>query len=311
MSVEDGGLLERYARSGHKSVEGWLGEDTIRNVLRIAGIQDEVIGIGWGVGEIGVHHGKLFILLYLLARADERGVAVDLFEEQGLNVDRSGHGDRAVFQANLDHHAAGGQRVEIITGDSTAIGGKDLRNAVGEALRLLSIDGGHLAHIVRHDLLTARDAICDGGVIILDDYFNPEFPGVSEGTAAFFLSGESGDIVPFLIAANKVYLTTKSHAERYLDRFVRTDLGVPSTDLRPFRFHQGPTCPIILTEFFGARVLSYSPDKYEISHRLRRRITRARRAARARLGEIAHWDAMKGSALGRALRKVADRVLPY
>ena len=57
---------------------------------------------------------------------------------------------------------------------------------MGGPLRFFSIDGGHLSHIVKHDLETAALSITDGGVIILDDYFNPEFPGVSEGTNRYF-----------------------------------------------------------------------------------------------------------------------------
>ncbi|HEV2069230.1 MAG TPA: hypothetical protein VGR26_05515 [Acidimicrobiales bacterium] len=32
------------------------------------------------VGEIGVHHGKLFLLAYLASRRDEAAFAVDVFE---------------------------------------------------------------------------------------------------------------------------------------------------------------------------------------------------------------------------------------
>lgn len=161
-------LLDAYVHRGVDAVDGWLAKDTVGHVLRLHDIQ-ESLGIQGGVGEIGVHHGKFFVLLYLLTRSDERGVALDLFEQQELNTDRSGHGDRAVFERNLARHAGGNERVTILAGDSTGIGGRDLRAAAGGPLRLLSIDGGHLARIVRHDLQTARDALVDGGVVVLDD----------------------------------------------------------------------------------------------------------------------------------------------
>ncbi|MDA9981284.1 hypothetical protein N9H39_00795 [Gammaproteobacteria bacterium] len=45
--------------------------------------------------------------------------------------------------------------LEVLTTDSTSISGEDLIGIVGGKLRLLSIDGGHLKHIVEHDLQTA------------------------------------------------------------------------------------------------------------------------------------------------------------
>lgn len=302
--------LAAYLRSGLREVEGWLTTDTVRHVLRLDEIQAS-LGIRGGLGEIGVHHGKFFILLYLLAREDERAVALDLFEQQQLNLDGSGRGDRAVFDDNLARHAGGGERVAILATDSIAVSGEHLRAAAGSALRLLSLDGGHLAHVVRHDLRTARDAICEGGVIVLDDYPNPEFPGVSEGTAAWFLSGECGDVVPFLIATNKLYLTTRAHAETYMDRIARSDLGRALVDLPRFRFLDGPASPIIVTELFGRTVLTYSPQRYSATHRFRRSLRRAIRRLRGVLGQEAHRRLSKDSLVGRALRRVGRSLRAY
>ncbi len=55
--------LESYANRNHKKVDGWLEKNTILQLLRINDIQNK-LGISGHVGEIGVHHGKLFILLY-------------------------------------------------------------------------------------------------------------------------------------------------------------------------------------------------------------------------------------------------------
>jgi hypothetical protein len=60
-----------------------------------------IAGTRGSVGEVGVHHGRLFILLYLLAEPDERAFAIDIFDEQHLNEDHSGQGDRKVFEENL------------------------------------------------------------------------------------------------------------------------------------------------------------------------------------------------------------------
>src|SRR5688572_16645150 len=92
--------LERYARSGHRQVQGWLSEIGIALILEGCRQQAEWQVRG-SICEIGVHHGRLFILLHLATAPDERSVAWDLFEQQDENVDRSGKGNRQRFLENI------------------------------------------------------------------------------------------------------------------------------------------------------------------------------------------------------------------
>ncbi|HYR65627.1 MAG TPA: hypothetical protein VEP47_05825, partial [Reyranella sp.] len=94
----------RYIHHGKFYVEGWLRTEA---ALAIAALSERqhALGVEGSTAEIGVHHGKLFILLYLLSRAPERVVAIDLFEDQHLNVDQSGSGEFVTFRRNLERHA--------------------------------------------------------------------------------------------------------------------------------------------------------------------------------------------------------------
>lgn len=302
--------LAFYACSGYRRVSGWLGPDTVAQVIRLNRVQ-AALGVHGPVGEIGVHHGKLFILLYLLAGADEAAVAVDIFDQQELNIDKSGKGNLDVLLANLDRYAGGHDRLRVISADSTTINASTLREAAGGALRLLSVDGGHLAPIVRHDLNTAMGAICDGGVVMVDDYCNPEFPGVAEGVNAFFASDNERNLVPFYVGMNKLYVTTSGHAAQYMEAFALEDVGVPLSEMTAFRAYEGRQVPVRLTELFGARVLSYSADTYSIPHRVRRSLKRGVRRARGRLSETALWARLRHTAIGAWLRRVASQVVPY
>ena len=76
----------------------------IELICRLGKAQLEM-GIAGHVAEIGVHHGRSFILLALLARAGEKAVAIDVFEQQELNVDRSGRGDLAQLRENVARFA--------------------------------------------------------------------------------------------------------------------------------------------------------------------------------------------------------------
>jgi hypothetical protein len=229
LSMPDG--LERYARHGHHQVEGWLLTGAIDLIRRLAEFQ-VAAGITGNIAEIGVHHGRLFILLALLARPGEKAVAIDLFENQELNIDKSGSGDLAHFRENVARYADPAA-VIIHSGDSTRITGDDVIRMAGGPVRLFSVDGGHTASITCHDLETAEKALAPGGVIILDDCFNERWPDVSAGFHRFFSTTRT--VVPFATGGNKTFLTFPDMAEAYRsafgdcgsDRHVREFMGFP------------------------------------------------------------------------------------
>jgi hypothetical protein len=47
-----------------------------------------------------VHHGKLWLILDHIATPDEMRFAIDIFDLQDLNTDRSGRGDLERFEQN-------------------------------------------------------------------------------------------------------------------------------------------------------------------------------------------------------------------
>jgi hypothetical protein len=79
--------------------------------------------------------------------------------------------------------------------------------------RLISIDGGHTAAITASDLATCEGALADGGIVILDDCFNGEWPGVIDGVHQYFSVPRA--IVPFAIGANKTFFCHRPLAGRY------------------------------------------------------------------------------------------------
>lgn len=165
-----------------------------------------------GVAEIGVHHGRLFILLYLLGTTDEPALAIDLFSHQELNGDHSGAGDLNRFKKNLARHA-GTHRLVIYEGDSVKLDHQQFIEKGRGRLRMISIDGGHSPEITAHDLSISEGALANGGVIILDDCFNESWPGVVDGVTRFFSSPRS--IVPFGIGAGKTFFCHQAFAPRY------------------------------------------------------------------------------------------------
>jgi hypothetical protein len=160
------------------------------------------------VGEIGVHKGRLFILLQLLTRANEKSFAIDVFSEQHLNVDRSGCGDRTEFIQNLQRWAGPTGSPEIFQMSSLDVRAADVIARVGQS-RLVSIDGGHTEECAFNDLKLTEDVLAPNGVAILDDYFNQAYPGVATGVARY-LSAPNAQLRPFAVTPNKVYLARET-----------------------------------------------------------------------------------------------------
>ena len=74
-------LLDYTVFDGHRHVEGWLEIGAISGLMLISETQ-RAKGIAGSLAEIGVHHGRLFIVLSLLRTEEERALAIDVFEDQ-------------------------------------------------------------------------------------------------------------------------------------------------------------------------------------------------------------------------------------
>ena len=196
-------LQNDYAHNKFNEIKGWLNPQSAIIISSLSKIQNE-IGVTGGVGEIGVHHGKLFILLHLMLNKGERSFCVDVFEKQYLNIDSSGNGSYEIFNKNIQKYG-NPKLVDIFSDSSLNLSPNDIMSKVGK-VRLLSIDGGHTPEVVVNDFKLGESILNKGGIIILDDYFNDEWPGVSEGTNEYFLKNKS-ELIPFAISPNKIFFT--------------------------------------------------------------------------------------------------------
>ncbi len=206
------GAVDQYIATGMPKIEGWLSRYAAELIAAISATQHQR-GVWGAVGEIGVHHGKLFILLLLGAAPDERAFAIDLFENQELNTDDSGKGDRAGFLQNVRTFCGRDQDVLIISKSSLEVSPGDIVNELGPA-RLISIDAGHTAECTNNDLRLAAAMMDERGVAILDDYFNAAWPDVATGAAEYFLDSTS-ILRPFAIGPNKLFLSAQSNHDFY------------------------------------------------------------------------------------------------
>lgn len=205
--------VEEYIRSGYRRIPGWMSPESAKLVKAASDVQ-RLNGTVGSVGEIGVHHGRLFILLCLLSEPGEHAFAIDVFDDQHLNLDRSGSGDRIRFEHNLRRAGVDMTRVTVIQKSSCEVSPQQLRSIAG-GVRMFSIDGGHTTAITLNDLALAESTLADGGIAILDDVFQPLYPGVTAGLARYLLGG--GGLVPFAVSTEKVLLTHPNDHGRLSD----------------------------------------------------------------------------------------------
>jgi hypothetical protein len=212
-STAQAAAISRYIRRGMAGVDGWFTRLDATLLATVAASQAGA-GIGGSVGEIGVHHGRMFMILALALGPGERAFAVDIFGDQHLNQDRSGRGDEAIFRRNLVRFGIDAGRVAVMRTSSLDIAWPDIAAEAGAPARLFSVDGGHTAAITRNDLAIAEDGLAPGGVVVLDDCFSPAFPGVSEGAARLMLE-RPGRLAPFAIGDGRTFLARPDHAAFY------------------------------------------------------------------------------------------------
>jgi len=160
--------------------------------------------------EIGVHHGKSAIVLRSLCRDDEVLAVCDLFDSQEGNVSGSGSGSRAIFEQNLAKHFGSDSGIKIFEQSSGSL----LSEQIGSAFRIFHIDGGHNADEALSDLKLGSVATVPGGVMIVDDPFRPEWPGVTEAIIEFLQTDR--DWCAIVVGFNKVILVRKAFANKYL-----------------------------------------------------------------------------------------------
>jgi hypothetical protein len=100
------GIYVRYLNEYATEVDGWINREIFYVVWVVSQYQYEHLNVFGGIGEIGVHHGKFTCFLYLLRRYQEQNLfAVDVFDNQALNKDGSGLGQKDVFFKNIREYA--------------------------------------------------------------------------------------------------------------------------------------------------------------------------------------------------------------
>jgi hypothetical protein len=227
---------------GYEQVAGWLDPGALSMLLYLSKLQG-LAQVTGAVAEIGVHHGKLFVMLCLLRNEGESAVGIDIFEDQHLNVDQSGRGSRADLEAHLARFVGEDPRIKIAKADSLLVEPEVLLGWTrSQRVRLFSIDGCHTAQHTASDLELASRVLSPGGIIALDDFDHAEWPTVREGAEAALSGPLRERLHPIVYGDNKLFLSDPESARGYQSAL----LEVVSQSSRPTALMvAGTPCPTV------------------------------------------------------------------
>lgn len=199
-----------------KAIPGWFSGEAAMLFAWVDEIQKRN-NIQGDTFEIGCHHGKSALLLGSVLDSTKEKLAVcDLFGMQGDNVSRSGNGDREAFSKNLKPVTDAGVNVEIFQKNSANLTATE----IGNSYRMFHVDGGHNPDEALIDLKLAAQCTVDAGVILLDDPFRTEWPGVTEALIRFL--DEHPEFQALMVGFNKLLLARVQSSDIYLNEFEAT-----------------------------------------------------------------------------------------
>jgi len=243
--------LKSYLQGAYNSIHGWVYPGAIAALSACNELSVSIADCSGGACEIGVHHGRFFLALLSCVPAGSKNLAIDVFDMQEFNIDNSGLGVRDKLVENIKKFRGDDKNVSIMMADSLSLTARDVAQIEAECgkFRLFSVDGGHTRIHARHDVLIAEALISNGGLVIVDDFFHPDWPGVTHGLFDYF-SHDCAKLAPLCIAGRKLFLTTVNTHSRFVD------------PLRA-KFYSGRSkSPVKLIELFGYKALSFElhPD---------------------------------------------------
>jgi predicted O-methyltransferase YrrM len=199
-------LYQRYQQSC-ATIAGWFSAESAAIWDTLLGYQ-EANAICGNLLEIGVFQGKSAAMAALHSQPKETCVLVDPMplDEVHQRIDQIAPAAKCQYLQELSQYLP---RYPF----------------VGEAardFRWIHIDGEHSAQAVSSDLALAERLLSDRGILVLDDFFSPGYPQITQALFRF-LEATPGRLTLVLCGYNKGYLCRPRAAREYLT-FIRSFL---------------------------------------------------------------------------------------
>jgi hypothetical protein len=237
--------LNDYLANGINKVDGWCIPQLWQSIWPLV----PHVGLG-PVAEIGVFEGKF--LIGLVKTFDPEGTfnhaAIDVFDLQEFNIDKAGVGKLAVLDDNISRHGIDVDTVEKVRADSLTLRAADAAKLIAQRgkFKFFSVDGCHEVTHTMNDIEFAMSVIDNKGIIAIDDYLNPNWPGVLEAVSKMYLL-RNFPFIPLIFSCNKLLLCSYSYHAKYLNLILN------------YLKENHPTTRIKMVTRFGYNTLSVLP----------------------------------------------------
>jgi len=215
-------LLGYFSDVVDRKVTGWY--YTIDNIIFYHSIVDLTRNIDGDLCELGVAFGKSAVAISLLKTKEETLHLFDLFcadvklEDAQNNLEKYGN------NSNLKWHV-----LDLMNLDPNSI-------EFNKKIKFLHIDSCHQHTAMLRDLNNFVPKMHDDGIIAIDDWNDPTYPGVNTAVTQFLLSCAGKNWKFFCIGSNKAYLCQKHNVEKYRSSVIKlirtkTDGVINSSDV--------------------------------------------------------------------------------
>ena len=186
-----------YQNVVEKQVRGWFHpHDHALIHMIMKDIQESIEG---DVCEIGVAFGRSAIALSNYSQPTDNIYLYDINFENGIT------------ESNLKKYGTS-NNIEWRLQDTTTLTPDTI--TFSKPLRLLHIDGCHEDVAVYKDLVNFSTKMSKDGVIVVDDYNDPEYPGINSATLRFLFQNK--EWVIYAIGTNKAYLCHVDNRKKYI-----------------------------------------------------------------------------------------------
>ena len=163
-----------------KDIPGWFNVDDCGHFFLVLSYQN-AMGIGGDLLEIGSYHGRSTAIMARCLKTSEKIVVCDAFTSETDDV-YANKPTPEKLRANVKGLSPGLSEDRVVIHKCLS---NDLELDDGENFRFTHIDGGHSAEQAYQDLKKCGLHTQQNGIIVMDDYHNKDWLGVTEGTDRF------------------------------------------------------------------------------------------------------------------------------
>jgi predicted O-methyltransferase YrrM len=178
--IGEAGPLITDVFSRIKDLPGWFNVDDCGHFFLVLSYQS-AMGVKGDLLEIGSYHGRSTALMAKCLQPGERIVVCDAFESYTDDY-YANKPSPADLISNIKRLNQELEKDRIVIQKCWS---NDLHLNNGETFRFIHIDGGHSAEQAYFDLNLCCEHLTLHGIIVMDDYYNKLWPGVTQGTDKF------------------------------------------------------------------------------------------------------------------------------